>query len=128
VGLVVRTAAAPRGAIEDIKHAVWQVDPTQPLANVVTLDEFLSATLGAQRFRAVLVAICGGIGLLLATIGTYGVTARSVIERQSEVGVRLALGGSRARVWWTVVWSSLRGVAAGAALGALASGLVSAAL
>jgi putative ABC transport system permease protein len=117
VGLVVRTSGDPRGAINDVKRAIWQVDAKQPLAGVVTLEDFLSASLGAHRFRAMLLAACGLVGLVLATIGTYGVTARSVVERTREVGIRLALGGSPANVWWTVASASLRAVVAGAAAG-----------
>jgi putative ABC transport system permease protein len=121
VGLVVRTAGDPRAMVAAIKQAVWSVDAKQPLANVITLEQFLAESLGAQRFRAVLVAVCGAIGLLLATIGTYGVTARSVVERTREVGIRLALGGRALDVWWTVAWGSLKAVVAGAIVGIAAS-------
>jgi len=128
VTLVVRTASDVTGFIESIKRAVWRVDPDQPLANIVTLDRFLHGTLGPQRFRALLVAGYALIGLLLATIGTYGVTARSVVERTSEAGVRMALGGSPSRVWWTIASTSLRALALGAGAGILASGLAGTAL
>jgi putative ABC transport system permease protein len=126
--LVVRTAGDPSGFVRVIEQAVWAVDRNQPLANVVTIEQFLASTLGPQRFRATLVAVCGLLGLLLATTGTYGVTARSVSERTKEVGIRLALGGSAARVWWTMAAGSLTAVIAGAVLGvagsiAAASGL-----
>jgi putative ABC transport system permease protein len=121
VGLVIRTQGDPRGMIDPIKRAIWEVDAKQPLANVVTLEGFLAASLGAHRFRAMLIAACGIIGLLLATIGTYGVTARSVVERTREVGIRLALGGNAVDVWWTVAWGSVRAVVAGAITGVLAS-------
>jgi len=107
--------------VNAVKRAIWQVDANQPLAGVVTLEDFLSDSLGAQRFRAMLIAVCGLVGLLLATIGTYGVTARSVVERTREVGIRLALGGSPVNVWWTVAWGSVRAVAAGAAAGIVSS-------
>jgi putative ABC transport system permease protein len=128
VGLVVRTAGDPRALIGAVKRAIWQVDPNQPLAAVVTLDAFLSDSLGAHRFRAMLIGACGLVGLLLAMVGTYGVTARSVVERTREVGLRLALGGSRANVWWTVAWSSIRAVAAGAAAGIVVSMIAGAGL
>lgn len=128
VGLVVRTEGDPRGMIGAVKRAIWQVDPNQPLATVVTLEGFLSDSLGAQRVRAMLIAACGMVGLLLATIGTYGVTARSVVERTREVGIRLALGGSPANVWWTVAWASVRAVAAGAAAGIAVSMIAGAGL
>jgi putative ABC transport system permease protein len=121
VALIIRTAGDPRAMIDATKRAVWQVDAKQPLANLITLEQFLAASLGPQRFRAILIAVCGGIGLLLATIGTYGVTARSVVERTREVGIRRALGGGAFEVWWTVAWGSLRAVIAGAIVGIAAS-------
>jgi putative ABC transport system permease protein len=125
VSLVVRTSGDPASFVPAIKRAVWTIDPGQPLANVVTMEQFLAKTLGPQRFRSLLVAACGVVGLLLAAIGTYGMTARAVSERTKEVGIRLALGGSRGAVWWTVASSGVRAVSAGAAAGvviALAAG------
>ena len=66
--------------------------------------------------------------MLLATIGTYGVTARSVVERTREVALRLALGGSPTRVWRTVAATTLRAVVAGAVTGVLASAAAAVAL
>ena len=126
--LVVRTQGDPLGALPAIRRAVWAVDPSQPLSNIVTLERFLSDSLGAQRFRATLISVCGVIGLLLATIGTYGVTARSVVERTREVGVRLALGGHPRTVWWTVAVTSLRAILAGAAAGVVLSAIARAGL
>jgi len=128
VGLVIRTSGDPRVSLDTIEHAVWEVDPTQPLANVVTVDDFLEATLGPQRLRALLITACGALGLLLATIGVYGVTARAVVERRREVGIRLALGGTHREVWWTLAWGTASAVAAGAAAGAVASVLAVATL
>jgi len=117
-GLVVRTAGDPRLSIPQVKRAVWAVDPAQPMSNIVTLDDYLRASLGPQEFRAWLVALCSSFGILLAIIGIYGVTARSVSERTKEVGIRIALGGHPWSVWWRLVMASLRAVAAGAAIGA----------
>jgi ABC-type antimicrobial peptide transport system permease subunit len=128
VALVVRTAGDPRELVSAIKKAVWAIDPTQPLADVVTVQAFLDATLGPQRLRALLVTVCGVLGLLLATIGTYGVTSRSVVERRREVGIRLALGGTRPGVWWAIARGSVSGVLAGSAAGFVLSALTCATL
>ncbi len=128
VSLVVRTQGDPLGSIQAIRRAVWSVDPNQPLANIITLEGFLSNTMGAQRFRATLISACGLIGLLLATIGTYGVTARSVVERTKEVGVRLALGGRPRTVWWAVASTSIRAILAGAVAGVALSAMARAGL
>ncbi len=128
VSLVVRTQGDPLAAVGSIRRAVWAADPAQPLSNIVTLEQFLSNTMGAQRFRATLISVCGVIGLLLATIGTYGVTARSVVERTREVGVRLALGGDPRRVWLAVASTSLRAILAGAIAGVILSAVARAGL
>lgn len=119
VSLVVRAERDVLETLPAIKAAIWKVDPDQPLANVVTLDAFLRDSLGAQRFRALLVSAFAVVGLLLATLGAYAVTARSVVERQREAGVRLALGGEPRLVWWAIVTPALRAVIAGA-IGGLA--------
>jgi putative ABC transport system permease protein len=128
VSLVVRTQGDPLGSVQAIRRAVWAVDPNQPLSNIITLERFLSDSLGAQRFRATLLSACGLIGLLLATIGTYGVTARSVVERTKEVGVRLALGGRPRTVWWAVASTSIRAIVAGAIVGVALSAVTRAGL
>jgi predicted permease len=127
-GLVVRTAADPRSAIQQIKQAVWDIDPAQPLSNIVVLNDYLSASLGPQRFRAWLAALCSVFGTLLAIIGIYGVTSRSVSERTKEVGIRIALGGHPSRVRWRLVAASLRAVVLGVVAGALLSVTVDAGL
>ena len=69
VALVVRTTASPSTFVVALKRAVWEIDPRQALGNIVSMDQFLSSTLGPQRFRATLVGTCGVLGALLATIG-----------------------------------------------------------
>ena len=107
VGLVVRTASDPAGFIASIQRAVWAVDAKQALANIVTVDRFPSMSLGSQRFRTMLVAACGALGLMLATIGPYGVTARSVVERRREAGILMALGGGRIDVRWSTAKTTM---------------------
>ena len=121
VALVVRTAGDPATWEPAVKRAIWAVDASQPLANVRTMQNFLDETLGRRRFRATLVAVFGLIGTLLATIGIYGVTARSIAERTREVGIRVALGGDTRAVWMTMAAASARTVAAGALVGVVLS-------
>ena len=122
--LVVRTTGDPRSAIPAIKHAIWSVDPQQPLSNIVVLDDYLEASLGPQRFRAWLVVLCSGFGIVLAVVGIYGVTSRSVAERTKEAGIRMALGARPVEVWWRLVLESLRAILAGAGSGAILSFIV----
>lgn len=96
-----------------------EVDPAQPLDHVTTLDQFLSDSLGPQRFRSTLLLILSGLGLAMAGIGIYGVTSRAVGERTRELGVRLALGASAAGIARLVIWQALRAVLAGLGAGVL---------
>ena len=117
VSLVVRTAGDSAGLVGQIRAAVWAVDPAQPLGGAITLDKFLDDSLGPQRFRTTLLMIFGGIGLVIALVGVYGVAARSVADRTREVGVRLALGGRPRAVWLAVASRALGAVAIGAVAG-----------
>jgi hypothetical protein len=78
---VVRTAGEPLAASKAVSQAVHEVDPGQPLSNVTTVDGFLKDSLGAGRFRSVVLVVFAALGLLLASVGIYGVTARGVAER-----------------------------------------------
>ncbi len=126
VSLVVRTKGDPLALVPAVRAAVFAADPAQPIDSVTTLEQFLGDSLGPQRFRSTLLLVLGGIGLTLAGLGVYGVTARSVEERSRELGVRQALGASPAGLLRLVVGQALRVVFIGlAAGGALAAGAAS---
>ncbi|MGD9903334.1 MAG: ADOP family duplicated permease [Vicinamibacterales bacterium] len=125
VSLVVRTTGDPLSFVPAVRAAVFAADPAQPIDSVTTLERFLDDSLGPQRFRSTLLLGLGGIGLLLAGLGVYGVTARSVEERSRELGVRQALGASPAALLRMVLAQALAVVGVGMAIGgALATGAV----
>jgi predicted permease len=117
VSLVIRTAGEPLAMTDAVRAAVLSVDPAQPIDSVTTLEQYLADSLGPQRFRSALLLVLGAIGLALAGLGVYGVTARAVEERTAELGVRLALGATPSSLARLVVWQATRAVAIGLAVG-----------
>jgi ABC-type antimicrobial peptide transport system permease subunit len=119
--VVVRTAADPSSAGEALRDIVRRVAPGVPLFDVRTMEQRLGASLSTARFNMTLLTLLGGIGLLLAAIGIYGVIGYFVSRRTQEIGVRMALGATRADVVRLVVRQAAGPVAAGLALGVAAS-------
>ncbi len=119
VSLVVRTQGDPLALVPAVRAAVFAADPAQPIDSVTTLEQFLGDSLGPQRFRSTLLLALGAIGLVLAGLGVYGVTARSVEERTRELGVRQALGAAPVDLLKMVVTQALRVVGVGLAVGAI---------
>ena len=117
VNLVLRTATGPLGLVAPVKAAVQAVDPAQPVYDAATMDQRLSESMAPQRFNALLVGVFALAALGLAGVGIFGVLAYSVARRTSEIGVRVALGASRAQVMRLVVGEGLRLCGLGVVLG-----------
>jgi putative ABC transport system permease protein len=118
---------AARGSASALAHgvaaAVEQADPTATLS-FRTIEEQVSAALAQERLIALLAGFFGVLGLILAAVGLYGVTAYAVTSRRAEIGVRMALGASADTVVRLVLrrvaWLVGLGIAGGAALSAWA--------
>jgi ABC-type antimicrobial peptide transport system permease subunit len=107
----------PTVAIENwIRSQVAAIDPTQPV-DVQTLSERVSEMADQPRFETVLVGFFASTGLLLATIGLYGVIAFLVAQRTQEIGVRMALGATRSDILRMVLRSGLKLILPGVAIG-----------
>jgi ABC-type antimicrobial peptide transport system permease subunit len=119
VSLVIRTQGDPLSFVGPVRAAVFAADSAQPIDTVTTLERFLGDSLGPQRFRSTLLLVLGAIGLALAGLGVYGVTARSVEERTRELGVRQALGAAPGALLRLVAGQALRVVVIGMAIGSV---------
>ena len=116
-GLLLVTDTAP-GALEpQVSRALAEADPNLAVINVRTLEDQIARTFDQQRAVSTLAGLFGGIALVLAAIGLYGVTAYSVARRTSEIGVRMALGADRLRVIQLVLSGAFRRVTVGLLIG-----------
>ena len=85
------------------------------------MDNMIGESVAAQRFRTVLLAGFAGLGLLLAMLGVYGVTAYTVAQRTSEIGIRITFGADRQRILAMVLGYACRLAVAGLLLGLVLS-------
>jgi putative ABC transport system permease protein len=119
--LVVRSSADPAQLGQAIRRAVAEVDADVPVTEVTPFTRLVGDATSSQRYRARLMTAFGVLAVSFAMLGVYGLTARSVVRRTREMGIRLALGAERHRVVRLVLARGLGLAAAGAALGLLAA-------
>src|SRR4051794_20134650 len=116
-GLMLVTKLGP-GALEPlVTKAMTDVDPSLTFMNARTLEQQIALMFDQERAVASLAGLFGGVSLLLAAIGLYGVTAYSVAQRTNEIGIRMALGADKGAVLNLVLRSAFTRVAIGLALG-----------
>jgi putative ABC transport system permease protein len=121
VTLVVRADGNPARLGPSIREIVREADPDQPVANIRTLSDVISASVAQPRFRTLLLGFFAAIALTLAAIGIYGLLAHGVAQRANEFGVRMALGASPADVLRLVLRQGATLAFAGVGIGLVAA-------
>ena len=117
--LAVRTAGDPRGLAGMIEREVHALDPDQPVYHVRTMEEWMADSVARRKLALDLLAIFGGLALVLAAVGIYGTTSFSVAQQTHDIGVRRALGAQTGSVLLMVLAQGIRVVGAGIAAGIL---------
>jgi len=121
--ILVRTAGMPESFVPALRQRVRELDADVPMANIRTMDDWVSNSAAQPRLNARLLALFAALAILIAAVGIYAVLAYSVTQRTREIGLRIALGAQPASVLRLVVWEGMKvgliGLGAGL-LGALA--------
>jgi putative ABC transport system permease protein len=101
--VVVRSVGDATGLAGAVRGEIRALDPTLAVFNIETMEEHLRGALFLPRLAGTLFGIFGGVGLVLAAVGLYGVMSYSVSRRTREIGIRVALGAQSGRVQWLIV-------------------------
>jgi putative ABC transport system permease protein len=115
--VLVRTQNDPTSIVPSLRQAVWSIDPNQPIASVNTLENLLAENISQPRLNMLLMGLFGGLAMLLAAVGIYGLLSYSVTQRTQEMGIRLALGAQGVDVLRLVLKQGLALALVGEAIG-----------
>ena len=119
--LFVRTALDPEQLAASIRQTISSIDPEIPVFGVTTMDSYVGQATEQPRVNMTLLSAFGGLALVLAGLGIYGVLSYLVGRRTQEIGIRLALGATRADVLRLVVGHGMALASAGIAIGLAAA-------
>jgi putative ABC transport system permease protein len=122
---VVHARGNPLNLVGPIRSILGKLDPNLPLADVRSFEEIVHLSLSPQKFTTIVLSIFGGLALLLAVAGIYGVLSYSMSRRTAEIGLRVALGASRASILRLTVLQGMGPVLGGVVLGAVSASALS---
>jgi putative ABC transport system permease protein len=124
VFLVRTDRAGSERLMNQVREAVWSLNRETPVARVRTMEEIYRASMARSSFALVMLAIAGGMALLLGIVGIYGVISYAVSRRTRELGIRIALGAPHRAVQAMVVRQGVVLALIGVVAGLVAAGAI----
>jgi predicted permease len=115
--LMVRTGSDPNTLVPETREALSQVDPELPLSRVTSMQAVIEIQKGGNPFFSNVLFLFALLALILAAIGIYGLVSYSVGQRSHEIGIRIAMGASKANILGVVLWQGAKMTLIGAAIG-----------
>jgi putative ABC transport system permease protein len=128
LSVLLRTAGDPLALVPMVRDEIAAIDPNLPIYEIDSLDRLIYEATAPERTLAVLFVVFGLAGLVLATVGLYGVMAFLVRRRTREIGIRMALGADAGRILWLTARNGLMQLALGLAIGVALAALLAPAL
>jgi ABC-type antimicrobial peptide transport system permease subunit len=128
VSIFVRTSVKPESVIEAVGRAVAEVDPDLTIFGTRSMDQVVARTMGQRRFALMLIGTFALIAVVLSMAGVYAVTAFLVSQKKREIGIRMALGASRANVLMVFLRRGIKLTLAGIGAGSLGAVLLAGSL
>jgi predicted permease len=119
--LVMRSKVPPTTLAASVMRTLRDMNPAQPATEFKPIQSLVDHATSPRRFFVLLVGSFAGLGLLLASLGIYGVISYSVTRQTQEIGVRMALGATQSSVQIDVIWKTLRLALIGVAVGVITS-------
>jgi ABC-type antimicrobial peptide transport system permease subunit len=117
MNVVVRTIVPPVTLSRTLERLVREIDPAVPIVRLRDMESVFAESIRRPKLLALLLGAFAGLALLLAAVGTYGVLSYNATARRREIGIRMALGGSRASVVAQVMKQGLQLTAIGLVVG-----------
>ena len=119
--MVMRSKLPPTTLAASVMRTLRDMNPAQPATEFKPIQSLVDHATSPRRFFVLLVGSFAGLGLLLASLGVYGVISYSVMRQTQEIGVRMALGATQSSVQIDVIWKTLRLALIGVAVGVITS-------